>query len=110
MSVRRQCALLGLHRSTYYLQPASESPSNLWLMGQIDREYTRAPFYGTRKITVRLNRQPGVQVNRKRIIRLMQKMGLQAVYPRCRTSVGNKQHKKYPYLLRGLAINQPNQV
>jgi putative transposase len=79
-------------------------------MSQIDREYTRAPFYGSRKLTARLNRQPDVQVNRKRIIRLMRKMGLQAVYPRRRTSSGNKQHKKYPYLLRGLDINRPNQV
>jgi putative transposase len=79
-------------------------------MSQIDREYTRAPFYGSRKLTARLNRQPEVQVNRKRIIRLMRKMGLQAVYPRRRTSIGNKQHKKYPYLLRGLDINRPNQV
>lgn len=79
-------------------------------MRRIDEEYTRAPFYGYRKMTWRLNKQPGIHVNHKRVARLMRKMGLQAVYPRPRTSVGNKQHKKHPYLLRGLDINRPNQV
>jgi len=110
LSIRRQCELVGLNRATYYWQPAGESPLNLHLMRLIDEEYTRAPFYGYRKITARLNKAHGFQVNRKRIARLMRKMGLQAVYPRPGTSLGNKQHKKYPYLLRGLAITRPNQV
>lgn len=110
LSIRRQCELVGLNRATYYWQPASESPLNLRLMRLIDEEYTRAPFYGYRKLTARLNNSYGFQVNRKRIARLMRKMGLQAVYPRPRTSLGNKQHKKYPYLLRDLAITRPNQV
>jgi putative transposase len=110
LSIRRQCELVGLNRSTFYWQPASESPLNLELMRLIDREYTRAPFYGYRKMTARLNNRPGIQVNRKRIARLMGKMGLQAVYPRPRTSLPNQQHRKYPYLLRGLAIKRPNQV
>ena len=110
MSIRRQCELVGLNRSSYYWQPASESPLNLQLMRLIDQEYTRAPFFGYRKITARLNNAYGFQVNHKRVGRLMTKMGLQAVYPRRRTTVPNKAHKKYPYLLRGLEINRPNQV
>lgn len=110
LSIRRQCELVGLNRSSYYWQPAGESPLNLQLMRLIDQEYTRAPFYGYRKITARLNNVHGFRVNHKRIARLMTKMGLQAVYPRRRTTVSNKAHKKYPYLLRGLEINRPNQV
>lgn len=110
LSIRRQCELIGLNRSTYYWQPAGESPLNLALMRLIDREYTRAPFYGYRKMTARLNNKHGYEVNHKRVARLMHKMGLQAVYPRPRTSIPNKEHKKYPYLLRGLDIARPNQV
>lgn len=110
LSIRRQCDLIGLNRSTFYWQPASESALNLALMRLIDQEYTRAPFYGYRKMTVRLNRQHGYEVNHKRVARLMRKMSLQAVYPQPRTSISNQQHKKYPYLLRGLNINRPNQV
>ena len=110
LSIRRQCALVGLNRSTYYWQPAAESPLNLELMRLIDQEYTRAPFYGYRKMTARLNNHHGFEVNRKRVARLLHKMGLQAVYPRPRTSTPNKAHKTYPYLLRGLKIVRPNQV
>jgi putative transposase len=110
LSIRRQCQLIGLNRSTYYWQPAAESPLNLELMRLIDQEYTRAPFYGYRKMTARLNNQHGFQANRKRVARLMGKMGLQAVYPKPRTSIPNKAHQTYPYLLRGLAITRPNQV
>ena len=110
LSIRRQCELVGLNRSTFYWQPAAESLLNLELMKLIDQEYTRAPFYGYRKMTVRLNQQHGYSVNRKRVARLMQKMGLQAIYPQPQTSISSPQHKKYPYLLRGLNINRPNQV
>lgn len=110
LSIRRQCQLLDLNRATFYRLPASESSLNLALMRLIDREYTQAPFYGYRKMTARLNNAHGYQVNCKRVARLMAKMGLQAVYPRPRTSLPNPQHKKYPYLLRGLAIERPNQV
>jgi putative transposase len=79
-------------------------------MRLIDQEYTRAPFYGYRKMTARLNNQHGFRVNHKRIARLMGKMGLQAVYPRPRTSLPDQQHRKYPYLLRSVAIHRPNQV
>jgi putative transposase len=110
LSIRRQCELVSLNRATYYWQPASESPLNLELMQLIDQEYTRAPFYGYRKMTARLNKQHGFTVNHKRIARLMGKMGLQAIYPCPRTSVPDRQHKKYPYLLRGLDIKRPYQV
>ena len=110
LSIRRQCELLGLNRSTFYWQPVGETPLNLKLMKLIDREYTRAPFYGYRKMTVRLKSQHGYLVNHKRVARLMRKMGLEAVFPRPRTSVPASQHEKYPYLLRGLAITHPNQV
>lgn len=110
LSIRRQCELLDLNRSTYYWQPASESTLNLELMRLIDQEYTRAPFYGYRKMTARLNNERQYAVNTKRVARLMRKMGLQALYPRPRTSIPDRQHKKYPYLLRGLDIDRPNQV
>jgi putative transposase len=110
LSIRRQCDLIGLNRSTFYWQPAGESPLNLALMQLIDQEYTRAPFYGYRKMAVRLNQEHGYAVNRKRVARLMAKMGLRAIYPQPKTTLANKQHKKYPYLLRGLDINRPNQV
>ena len=110
LSIRRQCELVGLNRSTYYWQAANETAFNLALMKQIDQEYTRTPFYGYRKMTIRLNTQYGHAVNHKRVARLMQKMGLQAIYACPKTTVVDKQHKKYPYLLRGLEINRPNQV
>ena len=78
-------------------------------MRLIDAEYTRAPFYGYRKLTVRLQQQ-GYAVNPKRVLRLMRTMGLQAVYPRPRTSIPDAQHKKYPYLLRDVKVTRPNQV
>jgi putative transposase len=110
LSIRRQCELVGLNRATFYWQPAGESPLNLALMHLIDQEYTRAPFYGYRKMTVRLNSAHHYQVNHKRVARLMDLMGLQAIYPLPRTSIPDVQHRKYPYLLRGLPINRSNQV
>ena len=109
LSIRRQCDLVCLNRATFYRQPTGETPLNLALMRVIDEEYTRTPFYGYRKMTARLN-QLGYTVNRKRVARLMRKMGLQAIYPRPRTSISDQQHKKYPYLLRDLDITHANQV
>ena len=110
LSIRRQCALLDLNRASYYRPPASASPLNLARMQLIDQEYTRAPFYGYRKLTARLNQEHGYAVNHKRVARLMQQMGLRAVYPRPRTSIPDRQHKRYPYLLRDLVVDRPNQV
>ena len=109
LSIRRQCELVGFSRATFYREPAGESDLNLRLMRLIDEEYTRAPFYGYRKMTARLEVR-GYHVNRKRVARLMRKMGLHAIYPGPRTSIPAPQHKKYPYLLRGLTITRPNQV
>jgi len=104
ISLRQQCSLVGLSRATYYWQPAGESELNLKLVRMIDQEYTRTPFYGSRKIAVRLNQQLLERVNRKRVVRLMRKMGLQAIYPGKKTSIPDHQHKKSPYLLRNLSI------
>ena len=107
---RRQCQVLDRNRAAVYRPPASESALNRALMRLRDREYTDAPFYGYRRMTARLNNAYGYAVNPKRVARLMQTMGLQAVYPRPRTSLSDAQHRKYPYLLRGLTIERPNQV
>jgi putative transposase len=109
ISVRRQCELLGLNRATLYYQAARESVYNLHLMRLIDEQYLRTPFYGWPRMTAHLRRQ-GYAVNPKRVRRLMQQMGLQALYPKPKTSVAAKGDKIYPYLLRGLAIVRPNQV
>jgi len=109
LSVRRQCQLLGLNRSSFYYEPAVESEENLRLMGLIDREYTLHPFYGSRRMTVWLNEDKGETVNRKRVQRLMRLMGLEAIYPRPKLSAG-REHKVYPYLLRDVAIDRPDQV
>ncbi len=109
LSIRRQCELVGLNRSTFYYKPGQESDLNLRLMRLIDTYYTKAPFYGRRRMTAHLRCQ-GYEINHKRVRRLMQKMGLQAIYPKRRTSMAAKGHKVYPYLLRNLAITRPNQV
>jgi putative transposase len=109
LSLRRQCALLGLHRSSLYYVPVQESAENLWLMRLIDEQYTRTPFYGSRRMTAWL-RGTGYAVNRKRVVRLMGEMGLEAIFPRPRLSAPGPAAKVYPYLLQGLEINGPNQV
>ena len=109
LSVRRQCALLGLTRSSYYYEPASETKENLAVMRLIDEEYTRHPFYGSRRMAVWL-RQQGQEVNRKRVQRLMRLMNLEAIYPKPRLSAADRQHKVYPYLLRDVAIERVDQV
>ena len=104
MSVRRQCELLGLPRSSCYYEPRGESEENLALMRSIDELYTRWPFYGSRRLADEL------QVNRKRVQRLMRLMGIEAIYPKRRTTWPGVGHKIYPYLLRGVAVVRPNQV
>jgi putative transposase len=109
LSVRRQCELLGLNRSNLYYEPMGETAENLRLMRLIDEQYTACPFYGSRKLTAWLERH-GEEVNRKRVQRLMRKMGLEAIYPKPRLSTAGKGHKVYPYLLRGVKVERPNQV
>lgn len=109
LSVRRQCELVGLNRSTLYYEPAQESALNLELMRLMDEQYLKTPFYGWPRMLAYLQRQ-GYEVNHKRVRRLLQKMGIQAIYPKPKTSVNNPEHKVYPYLLRGLEITYVNQV
>jgi putative transposase len=110
LSVRRQCELLGLSRSSYYYDAAPESPENLRLMSLIDRQYTECPFYGSRRVTAWLNLDKGEGVNRKRVRRLMRLMGLEAIHPKPRLSAGDRNHKVYPYLLRDVSVERADQV
>jgi putative transposase len=109
LSVAAQCRLLKVARSTLYYQPAPVDPDDLALMRRMDELYTKWPFYGSRRMVAALH-QDGVMVNRKRVRRLMRVMGLEAIYQKPNTSKGHPDHKIYPYLLRGLAIDRPNQV
>jgi putative transposase len=109
LSVRRQCALLGLSRSAWYYEPAGESPENLRLMKAIDKEYTRQPSMGRRRMTAWLRSQ-GHEVNVKRVRRLLRVMGLEAIYPKPRLSVRSREHRIYPYLLRDVAVERVDQV
>lgn len=109
--VYRQCELVGLTRSSFYYEPVEGSAENLTLMRQIDEQYTRAPFYGIPRMTAWLH-SVGHPVNHKRVARLMRVMGLEAIYPKPkhgRTSQGDGR-AAYPYLLRGLRIERPDQV
>jgi putative transposase len=108
LSVRRQCELLGLSRSSLYYEAAPETPENLALMRLIDGQYTRCPFYGSRRITAWLASR-GHEVNRKRVQRLLRVMGLEAIYPKPNLSAG-RGHKVYPYLLRDVAVERADQV
>jgi putative transposase len=104
ISIRRQCALIGLHRSTFYSEAVGESVLNLYLMRLIDEQYLRTPFNGYSKMTVALQRQV-YAVNRKRVARLMQRMGLQALVPYRKLGQAAPDHPIYPYLLRGIRIS-----
>jgi len=108
--VAKQCQLLDISRSGLYYRPKDLPDDDLTLMKLIDRQYLVTPFYGSRKMAVELTRQTCLSVNRKRIRRLMQLMGIRALYQRPRTSKPAPGHNIYPYLLRGLKINRPNQV
>jgi len=109
LSIYRQCELLDLNRSTYYLPPAVESEEDLRLMRLIDRQYLVTPFYGSRKMAESLNRS-GEAVNRKRVQRLMRLMGLEAVHPKPRTTVPASGAKSYPYLLRDRKLTRVDEV
>ena len=109
LSIVRQCKLINLHRSSYYFQAATESPENLEIMRLIDEKYTRHPFYGSRKLVPYLE-ENGLNVNRKRVLRLMRLMGISPVYPKPNLSKPEQGHKIYPYLLRDLPIVNPDQV
>jgi len=109
LSITRQCELMQISRSSLYYEASGESPLNLELMRLIDAQFLDTPWYGARQMARCIRRQ-GYCVNRKRIRRLMQKMGLMAIYQRPKTSEPHPQHKVYPYLLRGIIIDKPNHV
>jgi putative transposase len=109
LSVRRQCELLGVNRAGLYYEPVGESEENLLLMRLLDEQYTRAPFYGSRRMTAWLA-TVGHEVNRKRVSRLMEVMGIEAVYPKPKLSQPGEGHRIFPYLLRGTTVERVNQV
>lgn len=109
MSIRRQCEVAQVPRSTVYYQGQGESLENLELMRQLDKLYTKRPFYGARKLAVSLS-TPDMPVGRKRVGRLMKLMGIEAIYRKPRLSKPSPEHEKYPYLLGGMVIDRPNQV
>jgi len=109
LSVVRPCELLNFSRSSYYYISGKDDRYNRILMNLIDEQYTRTPFYGVAKMTAWLRRQ-GHVVNQKRVRRLMRLMGLEAIYPKPNLSKAGREHKKYPYLLKNMVIEQPNQV
>jgi putative transposase len=109
LSIVRQCELVSISRASFYRPPAIESPENLALMRLIDEAFLEYPFYGARQM-VRHLRRLGWCIGRKRVRRLMRKIGLAPIYQAPKTSEPHPQHKIYPYLLRHLAIERPNQV
>lgn len=109
LSIRHQCEILGLTRSNVYYQPCPESEENLMLMRRLDELHLEHPVYGSRRLLVLLRRE-GRQVNRKRVCRLLQVMGIEAIYPRPWTSQPAVGHRVYPYLLEDLEICGPDQV
>ena len=109
LSISRQCALTSISRSAFYYAPTGENPLNLVLMRLIDEAFLECPFYGARQMARHLRRQ-GYEVGRKRVGRLMAKMGLAPIYQKPRTSDPHPEHRIYKYLLRGLTIERPNQV
>jgi putative transposase len=109
MSVVQQCGLLELSRSTFYYQPVGEDAYNLELMRRIDEQFTKRPFYGVPRMTASLRRM-GYEVNPKRVRRLMRVMGLEAIYPKPRLSANGPDHKVYPYLLKEVTVDRPDQA
>ena len=111
ISIRRQCDLLGLNRSSYYVGDSwgTQTQENLEIMERLDRQYTAVPTYGSRRMTAWLRRE-GYDVNRKRIQRLMQLMGLEGLAPKPGKCKPHLEHEIYPYLLRSVSIDRPNQV
>ena len=109
LSIVEQCDLLNIARSSFYYQPKGPSEEDLILARLIDEQHMNTPFYGSRKITGVLQRL-GYKVNRKRVQRLMRELGIEAIYPKPKLSKVNPEHQVYPYLLKGLVIEYPNQV
>jgi len=109
LSLRRQCELAGISRSGYYYEPVAETAENLALMRRLDELHMAHPVYGSRRLRALLQRE-GCAINRKRVVRLLQVMGVEALYPKRSLSRPAAGHQIYPYLLKGLEISGPNQV
>jgi putative transposase len=109
LAIVAQCRLLKIARSTLYYRPAPVDLDDLAVMRRMDELYLASPFYGSRRMVAVLRRE-GLVINRKRVRRLMRVMGLEAIYQKPNTSRGHPDHTVYPYLLRGLIIDRPNQV
>jgi len=109
LSVRRQCAMLGIARSGAYRLPSAANDDDLTLLRRIDELFTRWPFLGSRRMTAML-RAEGQAVNRKRVQRLMRRMGIAALGPKPRTTKPAPGHTIFPYLLRDMTVERPNQV
>jgi putative transposase len=109
LSLSRQCEILAISRSSFYYAPKGESAENLALMRRIDELFLKYPFYGSRQMVRQLRRE-GIRVGRHRVRRLMHLMGLEAIYQAPKTSTPHPAHRIYPYLLKGMVIDRPNQV
>ena len=109
LSIQRQCRLVSISRSAFYYRPAGETPLNLDLMRLLDVQFLETPWYGSRQMARCLRRQ-GYMVGRKRVRRLMAKMGLSPIYQVPRTTIPHPEHRTYKDLLRDLVIDRPNQV
>ncbi len=109
LSVARQCCLVGLSRSSLYYRPAGVSDRDMELTRLLDEQYTKAPFYGSRRMLAWL-RSAGYGVGRRHVASLMRRLGLAAIYPKPRLSVPCAQALRYPYLLRGVLVERINQV
>lgn len=110
LSVKDQCELLGIGRASAYYQMKPVSVTDLDLMNRIDKLHTDFPFYGARKIATALTNEVNFTVGRKRARTLMEEMGIEAIYPKPNLSFNNDPHATFPYLLKGVAIINPNQV
>jgi putative transposase len=110
LSVRRQCKLLGVNRSTVYYESCLDDREAVRLMQRIDEQHLETPFFGSRQMAQWLSERTGYPINRKRVQRLMQIMELRAIAPHPSTSKPSPQHRTYPYLLRGLDVKRANQV
>jgi len=109
INISKQCELLNLSKGGLYYQPVEISDYNLTLMEELDKQYMKTPFYGSRRMVAILNIK-GYNVNRKRVQRLMRLMGIEAIYPKANLSKKNHEHKIYPYLLKNILIDRPNFV
>ena len=110
LSLVKQCSILGISRSSIYYKPLGESSLNLQLMKRIDTQFLKHPYMGVARMTSYLNHDLGYRVNEKRVRRLYKLMNLKTIFPPPRTTIKGVGHHRYPYLLKGLNVNRPNQV